>query len=166
MSPGQSVMPADLQPILSTTQLLIANTDLQLVIVGEQGTAKDDSLHVRLLDENGELVERTGGQGLLAFDLPDNEGNYVDGVSWDDTQDANGDYLYITDRVNAISVECIESGNDDTCTFGIRSLIDGICLTPSSTPKAAQAGKIGKGQNQVRNYYLAPGSSCQDAVFP
>jgi hypothetical protein len=165
IEPGTNATEKNLQPLQSESQLLISTGGLQLVMVGEQGITKDDSLHVRLLDRNNNVVQRTGSLESLEFYLPDSESNYVDGVSWDDAQDENANYSFISARVSKIRVICDNSGSDDTCTFGVRSLIDGICLTQGSTPAPAKVGKIPHGEQ--RDYYLTPdGAPCSDADFP
>jgi hypothetical protein len=165
IKPGENPREENLQPLISESQLLVSTGGLQLVMVGEQGITKDDSLFVQLLDRNNNVVQRSGSLESLEFYLPDSESNYVDGVSWDDAQDANANYSFISARVSKIRVSCEDSGSDDTCTFGVRSLIDGICLTSGSTPAPAKVGKVPDGED--RDYYLTPdGAPCSDADFP
>ena len=151
--------------------LPVVDSDRQWVVVGDHGEVKDDWIRVEFLDANDNLVRFNRNDRALSFDLPTNElnppaGAYVSGYAWDDSINPDtGDLVDVTEYVAKIRVTCVTPQQDQTCSWGIRSQKDKLCIVRGLDPRPSFTAKVRKGE--VRDYYTAPGeSSCAQVVPP
>ncbi|MDX1498787.1 MAG: hypothetical protein R3176_02755 [Woeseiaceae bacterium] len=168
MRPGPDLGDSDLEPIESQTVLGVSDTDRQAVVVGDHGIVKDDAIRVEFLDFNDNIVSylRRPVDLLftdMRFDLPTNElivsvplNTYVFGLSWDDSDDPNtsSGFAEVTEIVHKVRVTCVTPSADETCTWGIRSLKDELCVVQGAQPRPAMIGKVARGE--FREYFMQP----------
>jgi len=163
VEPGTDASVPGLQPLKTETALLVVGRVLPLVVSADQGLVKDDRMRFELRNTNDSVVflQNVTSPRPLAWDLPTNEtnpradpGSYVYGEVWDDTLDPVTDEPVGVDaEVRKVYVRCDVPSSEGACTYGLRSLRDGFCLTENSEPVYTITGKLDSGEDKT--YRLA-----------
>jgi len=147
------------ESLTGDTVLLVVGQPLPFIAAADQGITRDDRMRIELLDSSGSVVMAERPLRQLAWDLPTNEvnpvgpGKYVFGEAWNDLPGEDGEPALVSAKVQRVRVTCAGSGSDGACTYAIRSLRDGFCLSRDSEPIPAVAGKLEEGQDET--YRLA-----------
>lgn len=136
-----------LDALSSDASLLISNTQLPAVIVGDFGEVKDDFIHVSLRNKEGVLMDYRNTFKDLTFVIPSTDlnppaGLYAYGIAWDDDFNDQGSELSVNEEIRQVKILCSDGGGDNTCTYGIKTLRDHLCRNNTDTPKKSFSGKI------------------------
>jgi hypothetical protein len=163
VEPGTDAPVSGLQPLKTETALLVVGRVLPLVVSADQGRVKDDRMRFELRNTKDTVVflQNVTSPRPLAWDLPTNEtnpradpGSYVYGEVWDDTLDpATDEPVGVDAEVRKVYVRCDVPSSEGACTYGLRSLRDGFCLTKDSEPVYTITGKLDGGEDKT--YRLA-----------